>query len=135
MNFRFAAFPQEIVLLLDGVAYIHQLQILCHESKIPRKVEVHVSADEKFSNPRAVHFKRLGCVLLSDCINCFLLIDFARRHFSLSDNKKTDFKARELKSVTLNEQCTVLRLVLHQCHINDLNLFSQVRLRGGWRSL
>lgn len=48
------------------------------------------------------------------------------RYLSLSDNKKSDLKARELKSVTLDQEAVLLRFVLHQCHINDLNLFSQV---------
>lgn len=104
------------------MVFVNTIQVLCHESKIPAKIELHISDEEKISNPRNVSFRRLGHVIsVSVCLTVF-------SHFSLSDNKKTDFKARELKSVTVNENCTVMKLVLHQCFLNELNIFSQVAL-------
>ena len=47
-------------------------------------------------------------------------------HFSLSDNKQSDLKARELKTVQMNETLVAMKLVLHHAHINDINLFNQV---------
>jgi hypothetical protein len=38
--------------------------------------------------------------------------------------------------VTVRESCTLIKFVLHQCYINDMNLFSQVRFIGNecaWR--
>jgi hypothetical protein len=45
---------------------------------------------------------------------------------TLSDNQGTAFQARELKSVTLQCQGRLLKLVLHQNHQNDLNTHEQV---------
>ena len=45
---------------------------------------------------------------------------------SLSDNEKTGFKARELKSVHVDAIGVYLKLVIHKNHINKHNLYNQV---------
>ena len=45
---------------------------------------------------------------------------------SLDDNARTEYKARELKSVFLDATATFLKLVLHKGHTNPHNLFNQV---------
>ena len=47
-------------------------------------------------------------------------------YVSLSDNEKTGYKARELKSVHVDALGTFLRLNIHKNHINKHNLYNQV---------
>eukprot|EP00975_Prorocentrum_lima_P050581 10593614-Prorocentrum_lima.AAC.1 len=44
----------------------------------------------------------------------------------LDDNAKTDYQARELKTIQTNCRGNFLRLVVHKPHENRVNLFSQV---------
>ncbi|XP_064893925.1 centrosomal protein of 104 kDa isoform X7 [Columba livia] len=46
----------------------------------------------------------------------------------LSDNEKTDFKARELKSVYMDAVGQYLKLIFHKNYVNKYNLYSQVAL-------
>ena len=46
----------------------------------------------------------------------------------LSANERTDFKARELKSVHVDAEGTFLKFVLHKNFVNRLNLYNQVGL-------
>lgn len=48
------------------------------------------------------------------------------RYVSLSDNEKTGFKARELKSVHVDVIGTYLRITLHRNHVNRYNQYNQV---------
>ena len=50
---------------------------------------------------------------------------------ALSDNEKTGYKARELKSVHVDAVGSFLRLNIHKNHINRQNLCNQVILPAG----
>lgn len=45
---------------------------------------------------------------------------------SLSDNEKTGFKARELKSVHVDAVGNFLKLNIHKNHVNKHNMYNQV---------
>lgn len=49
------------------------------------------------------------------------------RYVSLSDNEKTGYKARELKSVHVDAIGLYLKLNIHKNHINKYNIYNQVR--------
>lgn len=49
------------------------------------------------------------------------------RYVSLSDNEKTAFKSRELKSVHVDAVGTYLRITFHRNHVNRYNHYNQVR--------
>jgi hypothetical protein len=49
-------------------------------------------------------------------------------YLSLNCNERSKFQARELKSVYIDATGTFLRLMVHKCYINELNLFNQVLL-------
>ncbi|XP_029362687.1 centrosomal protein of 104 kDa isoform X2 [Echeneis naucrates] len=49
-------------------------------------------------------------------------------YVSLSDNEKTGFKARELKSVHVDAIGTYLRMTFHKNHVNIYNHYNQVSL-------
>ena len=55
-----------------------------------------------------------------------LFLFFFFRYVSLSDNEKTGFMARELKSVHVDALGTYLRMNIHKNHINKHNLYNQV---------
>jgi hypothetical protein len=46
----------------------------------------------------------------------------------LSSNERTDFKARELKSIHVDAEGMFLKLIIHKNSVNRLNLYNQVRL-------
>ena len=67
--------------------------------------------------------KGLQCYVFT--LNCVFCVNF--RYVSLSDNEKTGFKARELKSVQVDAVGNFLKLNIHKNHINKYNLYNQVR--------
>jgi centrosomal protein CEP104 len=42
----------------------------------------------------------------------------------LDENIRTNYQARELKTVYVDEKCQYLKLVLHKNHLNNLNIFN-----------
>ncbi|KAI1892582.1 hypothetical protein AGOR_G00135060 [Albula goreensis] len=108
---RFCPYPQEITLQLVERCRVRKLQLLAHQYMISAKIEFHIGdRPPETSSPHASErFRRLGYV-------------------SLSDNEKTGYKARELKSVHVDAMGTYLRLTFHRNHINRCNLYNQVAL-------
>ncbi|GBG27244.1 Centrosomal protein of 104 kDa [Hondaea fermentalgiana] len=101
----FCAYPQEIGLgFLVGEVDLAQLQILSHQSKIATKIDVYVGRGNSYES---CNFRRLG-------------------HLSLDSNERSNFAARELKSVYIGKQGSFLKLLIHKCHLNSLNIYNQV---------
>ena len=48
------------------------------------------------------------------------------RYVALSDNEKTGYKARELKSVHVDAVGTFVKFVIHKNHVNRHNIYNQV---------
>ncbi|NXF11665.1 CE104 protein, partial [Smithornis capensis] len=108
---RLCQYPQEIVLELVERCRIRKLQLLAHQYMISSKIEFYVSESlpEYFAPYQSDRFQRLGYV-------------------PLSDNEKTDFKARELKSVYVDAVGQYLKLIFHKNYVNKYNLYGQVAL-------
>ncbi|KAK7135936.1 hypothetical protein R3I94_014565 [Phoxinus phoxinus] len=108
---RFCPFPQEIILELVERCRIRKLQLLAHQYLVPSKIEFHIGdrLPESSSHQQANILHRLGYV-------------------SLSDNEKTGFKARELKSVHVDAVGSYLKLTFHRNHVNQYNNYNQVAL-------
>ncbi|GIL71611.1 hypothetical protein Vretimale_933 [Volvox reticuliferus] len=106
---RFCKYPQEIVLRLEHTCKVQQIQILSHEYKIATRVEVFVGAPGNVldTDPNNCAFKRLG-------------------YLSFDSNERSNHQARELKSVHVNVQAFLIRLLIHRCHVNKLNIYNQV---------
>ncbi|MFT7804571.1 centrosomal protein of 104 kDa [Arapaima gigas] len=108
---RHCSYPQEIILQLAVRSHIRKLQLLAHPYMISAKIEFHIADGlpdpPELSSSRWFH--RLGYV-------------------SLSDNEKTEFKARELKSIHVDVVGTYMRLTFHKNYANRYNLFNQVAL-------
>lgn len=49
-------------------------------------------------------------------------------HFSLDDNIRTNYQARELKTVYLEQYCQYVKIVMSKNHLNQFNIFNQVGL-------
>ena len=88
------------MLRLDHPARIHQIQLLSHEYKIATKIELYTGLlpPGETSLDRAV-MRRLG-------------------HLSFDPNTASGHQARELKSVHVNVDAAILRVVIHKCHVN-----------------
>ncbi|NXF30377.1 CE104 protein, partial [Nyctibius bracteatus] len=108
---RLCQYPQEIVLQLMERCRIRKLQLLAHQYMISSKIEFYISESlpEYFAPYQSERFHRLGYV-------------------PLSDNEKTDFKARELKSVYMDAVGQYLKLIFHKNYVNKYNLYGQVAL-------
>ncbi|XP_023812046.1 centrosomal protein of 104 kDa isoform X4 [Oryzias latipes] len=106
---RLCSFPQYILLQLEGRSRVRKLQLLAHQYLIPTKVEFHVGDVGPEDGSSELQLRRLGYV-------------------SLSDNEKTGFQARELKSVHVDAVGTFLKVSLYRNHVNRLNHYSQVSL-------
>eukprot|EP01079_Euglenida_sp_SAG-EU17-18_P010883 gene10883-1977_t len=133
-------YPQEIELMFSGKVKIDKIQFLSHESKIPTRVEVFAGRAEADGTPYGgCKFKVLG-------------------YTSLSDNEKSKWRARELKTVHVTAellrkpsgcsarprlarhlgaascaciaylQARCLKLQLHRNHVNAFNPGNQVGL-------
>ena len=48
-------------------------------------------------------------------------------YLSFDSNERSQHQARELKSVHIDAVADTVKLVVHQCHANKLNIYSQVR--------
>uniref|UniRef100_A0A452ITR0 Centrosomal protein of 104 kDa n=1 Tax=Gopherus agassizii TaxID=38772 RepID=A0A452ITR0_9SAUR len=105
---RLCQYPQEIVLQMVERCRVRKLQLLAHQYMISSKIEFYISENlpEYFAPYQSERFRRLGYV-------------------SLSDNEKTGYKARELKSVYVDAVGQYLKLTFHKNYINRYNLYSQ----------
>lgn len=106
---RFCIYPQEIILCLKDPSSVSKIQILSHQYNISSKIEIFISLPTQPGMKSLVgcKFKRLGYV-------------------QMSTNEGTNFKARELKSVHLNADGQLVKLLIHKNHVNKLNLYNQV---------
>ncbi|KAM6435484.1 centrosomal protein of 104 kDa isoform 1-T3 [Liasis olivaceus] len=108
---RLCQYPQEIVLQMVERCRIRKLQLLAHQYMISSKIEFYISENlpDYFAPYKSERFQRLGYV-------------------SLSDNEKTGYRARELKSVYVDAVGQYLKLTFHKNYVNRYNLYSQVAL-------
>ncbi|XP_029011867.1 centrosomal protein of 104 kDa isoform X2 [Betta splendens] len=108
---RQCTYPQHITLQLVERCRVRKLQLLAHQYLIPAKVEFHIgdTLPETSTPVFSGQLRRLGYV-------------------PLSDNEKTGFKARELKSIHVDAVGTYLKITFHRNYINRYNHYNQVAL-------
>ena len=104
---KFCDYPQELTLQFMGPVNIRQIQLLSHQAKITSKVDIYTYLPDIQYAEGDLKYRKLG-------------------YLSLDSNERSGFQARELKSVYLNNRCSYMKLVLHNCHVNKFNLFNQV---------
>ena len=106
---RFCEFPQEIVFQFLSPVKLKHIQILSHQFKITKKVDVYAYMPDfnyslAYSN---VKFQKIG----------FLTLD---------SNERSNFQARELKSIYLDCPCLYIKFSCMHNSQNKFNLFNQV---------
>ena len=108
---HFCSFPQFIIFQFPSPVHVNSLEFLSHQTMIATRIDIYAAnpVDGHQSNfiLERLNFKKLG-------------------YFLLSPNERSNFQARELKTVYLNTSCSFLKLVLHKAHINAFNTYKQV---------
>lgn len=106
---RFCPYPQEIIIQLEFKARITKIQLLSHHYLIASKIELNAGDIPKgmLESPSNIKWRYLGEVILLD-------------------NSRTEYKARELKSIIVEVPGSFIKFVLHQNYVNKLNLCNQV---------
>ncbi|XP_030376803.1 centrosomal protein of 104 kDa [Scaptodrosophila lebanonensis] len=102
----------DIIMRFHQPAKIYRIQLLAHQYLIPEKVELwlHYAPKSMPSTPSSQYFDFLGFV-------------------ALSDNSSTNFKSRELQSVTVSpRRGTHLKLRLIGAQPNEFNSSEQIAL-------
>ena len=102
---RFCPYPQELVFELEyGAAKLNQIQILSHQSKISTKIEIFIGNGNSYTSAT---YKRLG-------------------YLSLDSNERSQYSARELKTVFVDFKGRFVKLLINENHINTHNIYNQV---------
>ncbi|XP_021361022.1 centrosomal protein of 104 kDa-like isoform X2 [Mizuhopecten yessoensis] len=106
---RYCLYPQDLILRLDARSRLRKIQVLSHQFLVATKLEFMVGdvPEDMDLSPDNARYTRLGYV-------------------SLSDNEKTAFKSRELKSVHVDAIGHYLKILVHKNHINKYNVYNQV---------
>lgn len=112
MGMALILIPYTRVICLDPRSLL-KVQILSHQSKIATQIELFVGHGDSYESAQ---FRRLG-------------------YLSLNSNERSKYQARELKSVYVNAPGQYLRMLVHKCYINEVNLFNQVCCYRCWRPL
>ncbi|CAF1175141.1 unnamed protein product [Rotaria sordida] len=108
---RFSSYPQELILQFENYVRLRRIQLLSHQYLIASKIEFFIgdcTTDDSITLENA-RYTRLG-------------------YIELSTNERTDFKARELKSIHIDSEGIFLKLVIHKNYVNRLNIYNQVSI-------
>ena len=103
LSARFCNYPQEILLEFPKIVRIKAIQFLSHQYNIASKIEVFVRP------PSSEKFKKIG-------------------YLSLDSNERSNYQARELKTVYPDYQASQVKFNLLRCHTNSHNIYAQVGL-------
>lgn len=100
---KFGEFPYEIIIQFTNIVKLTQMQFLAHEFKIPLSISLYyympdgpdvLTSKLKLTN---IKFQSLGEV-------------------EFGDNENSNFKARELKSVSISTATLLLKLKINGCY-------------------
>ncbi|CAF2436445.1 unnamed protein product [Rotaria sp. Silwood2] len=108
---RFSSYPQELILQFENCVRLRRIQLLSHQYLIASKIEFFIgdcTTDDTTTLENA-RYTRLG-------------------YIELSSNDRTDFKARELKSIHIDAEGIFLKLVIHKNYVNRSNIYNQVSI-------
>ena len=90
---------------LEKPSKLKYITFLCHQSKISSKVSIFIN------QPGEVCLTKLG-------------------GFSFNDNKRSNYQAREKKTVKVNCECEKIKLVFEINYDNEINKFNQIGIIG-----
>lgn len=103
LSSRFCNYPQELLIEFPKPIKMREIQFLSHQYSIASKIEIFILP------PQSEKFKKIG-------------------YLSLDSNERSNFQARELKTVYTDYFCTRVKFNLLRCHRNSLNIYNQVGL-------
>ena len=102
---RFCNYPQELLIEFPKPIKMREIQFLSHQYNIASKIEIFILP------PQSEKYKKIG-------------------YLSLDSNERSNFQARELKTVYTDYLCIRVKFNLLRCHQNSHNIYSQVGLIG-----
>ncbi|CAF3616574.1 unnamed protein product [Adineta steineri] len=108
---RFCSYPQELILQFEHAVRLRRVQLLAHQYLIASKIEFFLgdcTSDDSVMLENA-RYTRLG-------------------YIELSSNERTEFKARELKSIHVDAEGMFLKLIIHKNYSNRSNFYNQVSI-------
>ena len=97
LSSRFCDYPQQLLIEFPKPIKMREIQFLSHQFNIASKIEIFIKT------PGSDKFKKIG-------------------YLSLDNNERSNFQARELKTVYMNYTCTQIKLNLHKNHTNTKKL-------------
>ena len=103
LSSRFCNYPQEILIEFPKPIKMREIQFLSHQYSIATKIEIFILP------PQSEKFKKIG-------------------YLNLDSNERSNFQARELKTVYTDYFCIRVKFNLLRCYSNSLNIYSQVGL-------
>lgn len=123
---------------MEARAHLTRVQILSHQSKIASKIELYIGDGPSYeqvmdgsssfskTRPRPAPAD-VRSPFHSSTLGRHIQAHFERLGFlSLNSNQRSNYQARELKSVFINCTGRFLRILAHRCYANKYNLFNQV---------
>lgn len=112
---RFCSYPQEILIQFTEPVRLTRVHLLLHQSKIPSKIELYQFFPKNYNDfyidINSMIFDKIGYVIPNP-------------------NSQSNYKARELKRIFLNENVLFLKFVFYKSTYNIFNPFDQVGLVG-----
>ena len=103
LSSRFCNYPQELLIEFPKPIKMREIQFLSHQYSIATKIEIYILP------PQSEKFKKIG-------------------YLSLDSNERSNFQARELKTVYTDYFCVRVKFNLLRCHNNSHNIYNQVGL-------
>ena len=103
LSSRFCNYPQELLIEFPKPIKMREIQFLSHQYSIATKIEIFILP------PQSEKFKKIG-------------------YLSLDSNERSNFQARELKTVYTDYFCIRVKFNLLRCHNNSHNIYNQVGL-------
>ena len=103
LSSRFCDYPQQLLIEFPKPIKMREIQFLSHQYSIATKIEIFILP------PQSEKFKKIG-------------------YLSLDSNERSNFQARELKTVYTDYLCVRVKFNLLRCHNNSHNIYNQVGL-------
>lgn len=115
---RYCTYPQELLIQLCRPCRLRQINIVFHEYKIPSKIDFYYFYPEQKKGKQ----KKIENFNLNNIP--FLKLGF----ITPNSNQKTNFKAREIQKIKINQNAFFIKFVLHKNYINLENKYNQVSI-------
>jgi len=120
---KWCTYPQILVLRFPQVYDIRKIQILAHQSKIAHTIELYSGLTSSPAPPSSSSSAPSSSTTTDpSSLGAFTRLGY----LSLDSNERSNFKARELKSVYVHARGNMLQLLIKKCYTNALNTANQV---------